>query len=90
MSIGAAINDLVKSFYELFSSILSGIYNTFHAIFAAVFGLLNGFVNLIGDVFQGAFDVVGGVGKFLISKLLLLRLNHLYSWRMSNREQATS
>lgn len=68
MSIGAAINDLVSSFYELFASVLGGIYNTIHALFAAVIGLFSGFINLIGDVFKGAVDVVGGLGKFLASK----------------------
>lgn len=68
MSIGAAINDLVSSFYELFASVLGGIYNTIHALLAAVIGLFSGFINLIGDVFKGAVDVVGGLGKFLASK----------------------
>ncbi|RKU47119.1 hypothetical protein DL546_004814 [Coniochaeta pulveracea] len=74
MSIGAAIGDLVHSFYELFASILGGIYNTFHAIFAAFFGLFNGLFVLIGDVFKGAFDVVGGVGKFLISNIVIVAI----------------
>jgi phage-related protein len=68
MSIGNAISDLVSSFVELISSILTGIYNTIHAIFAAVLGLFSGFINLIGDVTKGAVDVVGGLGKFLASK----------------------
>ncbi|KAH8901871.1 hypothetical protein BR93DRAFT_942027 [Coniochaeta sp. PMI_546] len=69
MSIGAAINDLFSSIYELFASVLGGIYNTIHAILAAIIGLFSGFINLIGDVFKGAVDVVGGLGKFLAKML---------------------
>lgn len=74
MSIGAAINDLVSSFYELFASVLGGIYNTIHALFAAVIGLFSGFINLIGDVFKGAVDVVGGLGKFLASNIVIVAI----------------
>ena len=68
MTITAAINDLVSSIFELFSSVLGGIYNTVHAIFAAFIGLFSGVINLVLDVFKGAIDVAGGLGKFLASK----------------------
>ncbi|KAB5531426.1 hypothetical protein GE09DRAFT_1228225 [Coniochaeta sp. 2T2.1] len=74
MAITSAINDLVASIYELFASVVGGIYSAIHAVFAAVFGLFSGFVNLFADIFKGAFDVVGGLGKFLASNIVIVAI----------------
>jgi len=72
MTITAAINDLFRSFYELFSFILGTAYNTVHSIVFAFVSLFTGFVGLIGDVLSGTVGVVNGVSKFVVGNAVVI------------------
>lgn len=68
MAVSNALQDLFSSIYELLSSIFNAFYHVLQTIFNTIIGFFTGLVNLITDVFQGAIDVVGGLGKFVLSK----------------------
>lgn len=68
MAVSNAIQDLFSSINELLSSIFNAFYHVLQTIFNTIIGFFTGLVNLVTDVFQGAIDVVGGLGKFVLSK----------------------
>ena len=69
----SAFEDLFKSLYELLAAIISTIVNIFQSIISVIIGFFTSIVNLFGDVLGGLVDVAGGVGKFVASKLPILR-----------------
>ncbi|KAK3323029.1 hypothetical protein B0H66DRAFT_602444 [Apodospora peruviana] len=74
MAVTSAVSDLVKSFVELFSSLINGVYTIVHSFFAGIFHLFSGFIAFVGDIFQGVIDVLGGVGKFVAGNIVMLGL----------------
>lgn len=68
MAITTAITDLIKSVAELISSVFGAAYSIVHSFLTGVFGLFAGFFAMIGDLGEGVFDIVGGVGKFIAGK----------------------
>ncbi|UQC79292.1 uncharacterized protein CLUP02_04771 [Colletotrichum lupini] len=72
MAVSNAIQDLFSSIYELLSSIFNAFYHVLQTIFNTIIGFFTGLVNLITDVFQGAIDVVGGLGKFVLSNFVII------------------
>lgn len=79
MTISTAITDFFNSLYELAASIAGIAYRTVHSAFAAVWGLFSGIINLVAGVLRGGVELVGGVGRFLISESFSLpRLPHSF------------
>lgn len=64
----SAFEDFFKSIYELIASIIGTFASVINTIVTSILNLFSGVINLFADVFKGAVDVVGGVGKFLLSK----------------------
>jgi hypothetical protein len=65
MAITSAVTDLFASIYELLASFLGAVYTIVHSFVMGIFNLFAGFLAFFGDIFQGVFDIVGGVGKFV-------------------------
>lgn len=64
----SAFEDLFKSIYELFASIIGTVASVVNAFINTILGFFSGIVNLVGDVLQGAVNLVGGIGKFVTGK----------------------
>lgn len=65
MALTNAITDLFSSFYELLASIVGTIYGLISTFVMAIVNFITSIFALVGDVFKGAFDIAGGVGRFL-------------------------
>ncbi|KAM5346344.1 hypothetical protein ACJ41O_009349 [Fusarium nematophilum] len=72
MAITSAINDFLRSIYELLASVFSTIYAVIHSVLVAILGFARGLFNLIADVASGLVDVAGGVGKFVAGNAAIL------------------
>ncbi|CAN8106573.1 unnamed protein product [Discula destructiva] len=70
----AAFEDLLKSIYELFASVIGAFVHTIQAVLNAILNFFSGFINLVTDVFKGAVNVVGGVGSFIISNIVVIAI----------------
>lgn len=68
MAVTSAVADLIRSFTELLSSAFGAAYAVVHSFLAGLIGLFTGFFAFVGDLVKGAFDLVGGVGRFVAGK----------------------
>lgn len=71
MAVTNALTSLINSVVELIQSLFSGVYNIIHTFFAAFFGLFFGVFNMVGDLFKGVIDAMGGVGSFVASTYII-------------------
>ncbi|EJT78328.1 hypothetical protein GGTG_03429 [Gaeumannomyces tritici R3-111a-1] len=67
----AAIEDLLKSFGNLFASVFSTISNVVTGFFTMVAHLLTSFVDLVTGTFKGLVEMIGGLGRFVAGNLVL-------------------
>ncbi|PSR84148.1 hypothetical protein BD289DRAFT_409845 [Coniella lustricola] len=72
MTLSSAIENLFKSVYELFASVIGAIASVINTIITAILNFFSGVINLFADVFKGAIDVVGGVGSFILSNIVVI------------------
>ncbi|PKS13190.1 hypothetical protein jhhlp_000535 [Lomentospora prolificans] len=72
MSIINAVEDLVKSIYELFVSVFGGAAHIIQSFLSAIIGFFTGLINMSADVLNGVVDVVGGVGRFVLGNIVVL------------------
>ena len=87
MAVTTAVEDLFKSVYELFASVVGTVVTLVQTFLNAILSFFSGFVNMIAQIFSGVVDVVGGVGKFIFGTL-----GSSLRWRGigTNASQATS
>lgn len=68
MALSTALEDFMKSIYELFASIVGTVYSIIYSTVSAVFAFIAGLFSLVGDVVAGMAKAAGGVGKFVTGK----------------------
>lgn len=83
----AAFQDFFKSIYELFASIIGTFISLVNNALSTILNFFTGIVDLFANLFKGAIDVVGGIGKFIISKSkCVLNMPFPYSSCKANHE----
>ncbi|KAL8408462.1 hypothetical protein RB594_007053 [Gaeumannomyces avenae] len=75
----AAIEDLLKSFGNLFAGVFSTISNVVTGFFTMVAHLLTSFVDLVTGTFKGLVEMIGGLGRFVAGEHLQAGLSLLSS-----------
>jgi hypothetical protein len=66
-----AIGDFFKSIFELFYSFFQTAFDLVAVIIRTIFNFISSILNVFVEFFKGIIDVVGGLGKFLISEFSL-------------------
>lgn len=79
----AAFEDLFKSIYEMFASIIGTFASLINTIVSTILNFFSGIINLFTDVFKGVVDVVGGVGSFILSKLMSSSFTQVSTLRLT-------
>ena len=85
-----AIYDFFASIVELIVSTFSTIFHTLKAAAEGILNLLFSFVKLFEDVFKGAIDVVGGVGKFIVGVFDHFDIPDLYTKANKSHQETLS
>lgn len=61
----AAIEDLLKSFGNLFAGVFGTISNIVTGFFSMIVHFFTSFADLITGTFKGAVEMIGGLGRFI-------------------------
>ena len=64
----SALGDFVKSIWELILSMFQTFFGLIETFIKLIVNFFTSVVNLLGDTTKGIFDVLGGVGSFLIGE----------------------
>lgn len=67
----AAIEDLLKSFGNLFAGVFGTISNIVTGFFSMIVHFFTSFADLITGTFKGAVEMIGGLGRFIAGNLVL-------------------
>lgn len=68
----SALGDFIKSIYELILSMFQTFFGLIETFVKLIVNFFTSVINLFADTTKGIFDVLGGVGSFLIGMFQLV------------------
>jgi len=69
-----AFADFFKSIFELFYSFFQTAFDLVATIIRTVFNFIGSILNVFVEFFKGIIDVVGGLGKFVLTNAAVIML----------------
>ena len=65
----SALGDFIKSIYELILSMFQTFFGLIETFLKLIINFFTSVVQLLGDTTKGIFNVLGGVGSFILGEL---------------------
>merc|ERR1711977_476520 len=88
----SALGDFVKSIWELILSMFQTFFGLIETFVKLIVNFFTSVVQLAGDTTKGIFDVLGGVGSFLIANAAIIAIGAaaFYGYLVYQRRQGNT